>query len=112
MTYSNYVLPACIPNDTSSYANKIATATGWGTTSSGGSTSRYLMQVSMPWLTDSVCIQKYPQIFNIDNSVCAGETGGNKDTCQVIKNFFNFFRKDFTKLNKKGRQWRAIGRKD
>jgi len=32
-------------------------------------------------LTDSACIQKYGINAAID--VCAGETGGNKDTCQV-----------------------------
>ena len=58
-------------------------ATGWGTTSFGGSTSRYLMQVAMPILTDASCKQKYPEISNISTGICAGETGGNKDTCQV-----------------------------
>jgi secreted trypsin-like serine protease len=61
------------------------------------------MQVTMPWyfsflrinlieilfkiqkfqnqrLTDAQCIQKYSINSSID--ICAGETGGNKDTCQ------------------------------
>ena len=59
------------------------TATGWGTTSSGGVTSRYLMQVTMPILTDAGCLQKYPGIPDIATAICAGATGGNKDTCQV-----------------------------
>ena len=37
----------------------------------------------MPFLTDSRCKQKYPQAF-ILGEVCAGETGQNKDTCQVF----------------------------
>ena len=76
-------MPACIPSDSSSYAGQPSIATGWGSTRSGGAVTRLLMQVAMPWLTDARCIQKY----NIDptNSVCAGEDGQNKDTCQVGK---------------------------
>ena len=40
------------------------------------------MQVSMPFLTDARCKQKYPDV-NSAIKVCAGETGQNKDTCQV-----------------------------
>jgi len=80
ITYSNYIIPACIPSDSSSYAGLSSIATGWGSTRSGGAVTRLLMQVAMPWLTDARCKQKY----NCDpiNSVCAGETGQNKDTCQ------------------------------
>ena len=39
----------------------------------------------MPWLTDARCKQKYPAIAEIVNSICAGETGDNTDTCQVNK---------------------------
>ncbi len=37
----------------------------------------------MKRLTDTVCIQKYS--INPSLYICAGETGGNKDTCQVDK---------------------------
>ena len=46
--------------------------------------SDFLMQVSMPFLTDARCKEKYPDV-NSAIKVCAGETGQNKDTCQVIK---------------------------
>ena len=36
----------------------------------------------MPWLTDERCKQKYPT-SNPTVHICAGETGGFKDTCQV-----------------------------
>jgi len=36
----------------------------------------------MPFLTDTRCKQKY-SIADIPTMVCAGETGENKDTCQV-----------------------------
>ena len=51
------------------------------------------MQVTMPWLTDANCKQKFPQVDTL-NAVCAGEDGGNKDTCQVRKTmifFDNFY---------------------
>ena len=38
----------------------------------------------MPWLTDERCKQKYPT-SNPTVHICAGETGGFKDTCQVSK---------------------------
>ena len=83
VTYSQYIVPACIPTNSSSIAGMTSIATGWGTTSFGGSTSRFLMQVAMPILTDASCQQKYPEISDVSTGFCAGETGGNKDTCQV-----------------------------
>jgi len=81
ITYSNYIVPACIPSESASFAGLSSIATGWGTTSAGGSVSRYLIQVAMPWLTDARCKQKYPQVDAL-NAICAGETGDYKDTCQ------------------------------
>jgi enterokinase len=81
ITYSNYILPACIPSESASMAGKVSIATGWGTLRAGGSVSRYLMEVAMPFLTDARCVQKYPAV-DVTNAVCAGETGENKDTCQ------------------------------
>ena len=40
------------------------------------------MEVSMPFLNDSRCKQRYPEV-NSQTQVCAGEVGQNKDTCQV-----------------------------
>jgi len=39
-------------------------------------------QVTMPWLSDARCKEKYPTA-NVTVAVCVGETGGNLDTCQV-----------------------------
>ena len=85
VTYTDYIVPACIPSESASYAGLIGIATGWGTTESNGAITRYLMEVPMPWLTDARCKQKYPAIADITNSICAGETGDNTDTCQVNK---------------------------
>jgi len=37
----------------------------------------------MPWLNDTRCLQKYPEV-NTTLEICAGEKGANKDTCQLI----------------------------
>jgi hypothetical protein len=55
-----------------------------------GAVSQYLMQVSMPFLTDLRCSKKYSEI-NAQSQVCAGENGQNKDTCQVIIELLNSF---------------------
>jgi trypsin len=39
------------------------------------------MEVDMPMLSDSACRSKYG-LANTASQICAGETGGNKDTCQ------------------------------
>lgn len=82
--YSDYIVPVCIPVDSSSYANLEAIATGFGLTSENGQTSRYLLQVNLKWLTDEICEKKANTgSANFKNvCICAGETGGNKDTCQ------------------------------
>lgn len=68
-------------------------ATGWGTLRSGGAVSRYLMEVQMPFLTDTRCKQKY-SIADIPTMVCAGETGENKDTCQVRQKYIHVWFKN------------------
>ena len=52
-----------------------------------GAVSQFLMQVSMPFLTDARCLSRYSEV-NTQSQVCAGEIGQNKDTCQVINNLF------------------------
>ncbi len=78
----------------------IGIATGWGTTESNGAVTRYLMEVPMPWLTDARCKQKYPAIAEIVNSICAGETGDNTDTCQVNSTYKIL--KEYMVLNTEG----------
>lgn len=121
VTFSKYIVPACIPTvadvDYSGAASwstgnpdrfrfinfkKIAYSKeqntinwcklGWGTTSSGGSLARVLLEVVLPVLTDAACYTKY-RVPDKRTGFCAGETGANMDTCQVrsqIRNVFNF----------------------
>ena len=46
ITYSNYILPVCIPSESTSMVDKVSIATGWGSLRAGGAISRYLMEVT------------------------------------------------------------------
>jgi secreted trypsin-like serine protease len=58
----------------------LATVTGWGTTSEGGSTSSVLMKVTLPLISNASCSGSYSSIT--DNMLCAGYPQGGKDSCQ------------------------------
>jgi hypothetical protein len=64
--------------------NENAWATGWGTTSSGGSRSDTLREVNIDRIADSSCSasSSYGGYFHPETMVCAGEMAGGQDTCQ------------------------------
>ncbi len=76
------IVPVCLPNGQVDYTNRDSWGTGWGTLFSGGSVSRYLQEVKMPFLSDARCKQKFGSAADISVHVCAGENGEGKDTCQ------------------------------
>jgi trypsin len=53
---------------------------GWGTTSSSGSTSSVLMEVSIGYVTNAVCQAAYGAGEITDTMMCAASAG--KDSCQ------------------------------
>jgi len=57
---------------------------GWGTTSSGGTTSSNLLKVSVDVQFPSTCRANtdYDPSEITDNMICAGVMGGGKDSCQ------------------------------
>jgi hypothetical protein len=59
-------------------------ATGWGTTSSGGSRSDTLREVNIDRIADPTCgaSTSYGSLFHSETMVCAGEMAGGQDTCQ------------------------------
>ena len=57
----------------------LATATGWGTTSTTGPNAMILQEVSVPIITNSVCRHALGGIT--DNMICAGYDTGGMDTC-------------------------------
>ena len=55
---------------------------GWGATSEGGSTSRYLLKAQVPFVSDSVCGSSYGRQLVASDMLCAGPLAGGTDTCQ------------------------------
>ncbi len=71
------------PSDTDVYAEgATARILGWGTTSSGGSSSNQLRTATVPLVSDSDCSSSYGSDFIKSDMVCAGYTSGGVDTCQ------------------------------
>ncbi|MEU9734122.1 serine protease [Streptomyces sp. NPDC048002] len=63
-------------------AGTTARIIGWGTTSSGGSSSNQLRTATVPMVSDSSCGGSYGSDFVQSDMVCAGYTSGGVDTCQ------------------------------
>ncbi|MFK7803142.1 MAG: trypsin-like serine protease [Anaerolineae bacterium] len=59
----------------------LATVTGWGATSQGGSVASILQEVSVPVVTNQVCNAAYNGSITA-NMICAGFQQGGKDSCQ------------------------------
>lgn len=57
------------------------TTAGWGTTSEGGSLSKILLKVDVPFVNQTKCSQAYPNQIT-ENMICAGFDEGGKDSCQ------------------------------
>ncbi|CAF4331042.1 unnamed protein product, partial [Adineta steineri] len=84
-----YVSQICLPSVNSSIlsttewpaANTTVVAVGWGTLSEGGSLPTTLQQVTLQTVSrqDSTCS---PLITDWHVQLCAGVSGGGKDTCQ------------------------------
>ncbi|MFI6012215.1 S1 family peptidase [Streptomyces sp. NPDC051243] len=70
-------------SDTGVYAaGTTARIVGWGTTSSGGSSSNQLRTATVPIVSNSSCASSYGSDFIASDMVCAGYTSGGVDTCQ------------------------------
>merc|ERR1712223_2116436 len=82
---NNDVQPACLPSD--DYLPATATearcfTSGWGTLSSGGSSTNNLQYVRVPAITNAQCNSAYGGSIT-DAMICAGYPGvGGKDACQ------------------------------
>jgi len=81
VTFSSRVLPACLPDPSKSYDNVVATVTGWGTLSSGGSQPSTLQEVDVSTMTNGQCHRTVYSTSDIStNMMCASSPG--KDSCQ------------------------------
>jgi len=77
-----YAIPVCVPDGSEDWQNEYCVATGWGTLFSGGSVSRYLMEVEMLYLNDTRCKQRFGASVDTTMQCCGGEVGEGFDTCQ------------------------------
>jgi len=82
VAFTREISTACLPSSSSNnYDNVQATASGWGTTSSGGSLSSTLREVTLDTMTNSQCTSNNYAWYQItSNMICAGRAG--KDSCQ------------------------------
>jgi len=81
LVFNENVQPIAIPEEGFS-ATGDAVVSGWGTTSSGGSSSPQLRKVSVPIVTDEECREAYGEDQIFDSMICAGLPQGGKDSCQ------------------------------
>jgi len=83
LSFSDRVSPICLPSASTNYDNKVATVTGWGTLSSGGSQPNILQKVDVNTMTNAKCSGSDTAYSPSDITsfmICAAETG--KDSCQ------------------------------
>jgi secreted trypsin-like serine protease len=82
ITYTNHICSVCIPSNCDDHlvSGKPVIAIGWGTTSSGGSISQQLLQVTVPTVSIAQCNQAYGAGAVDSTMLCAGV--GGKDSCQ------------------------------
>ena len=81
-----HIRPICLPTDTSqTFAGVEAIKTGWGRTSSGGSSSTTLLEVTVKVLSNEKCKRHYrPNQDKITTKMlCEHSSGGGKASCQV-----------------------------
>jgi len=81
ITFTNSISPVCLPfnyaND--EFSGTTVTASGWGTTTQGGSVSNVLKEVDLPVLTTAQCSEYYRGQLT-ERMICTYLPG--KDTCQ------------------------------
>lgn len=80
VTYSDYIVPACIPTTASDNGGETGIASGWGRVSGSGPVSPILLEVKLPILDRNRCKSQWSQV-NLDLEFCAGVRGGRVDVC-------------------------------
>lgn len=83
VTFSDTVMPVCMPDTGKNYDNVPATVTGWGTRSSGGSQPNVLYEVDVDTQSNAQCTSSATAYSSRDitsNMICASNPG--KDSCQ------------------------------
>ena len=81
---NNYTQIACLPQKCLEFPRPYtdAYAVGWGTTSSGASSTPNILRNVKLTVYDGPSCNKVNDVFNWNGQICAGEIAGGKDTCQ------------------------------
>lgn len=82
ITFTSQISPICLPLSRVASINDILTVTGWGATSSGGSTSSKLLQTAVTVNQDSTCTQQFGIASLTSSQLCAGQFDPAHDSCQ------------------------------
>ena len=85
VTFSNTIMPICLPDSNTNYDSRVSTVVGWGTISSGSSSSPNTpYEVDVSTITNTACTTN--TLYNpgeiTGNMICAREAG--KDSCQGL----------------------------
>jgi len=81
--FNDGVQPICLPSPTQRWGESTNyLVTGWGTTTEGGYSSKVLMQVVVPYITQKTCKAKLGNSNVHCAVICAGYAEGGKDSCQ------------------------------
>ena len=84
VTFSNTIMPVCLPSTGTNYDSRVATTAGWGTFQAGGSTTPKIpYEVDVDTMTNTACGGSnflYQPSDLSSNMICAGRDG--KDACQ------------------------------
>ncbi|XP_025084188.1 transmembrane protease serine 9-like [Pomacea canaliculata] len=76
------VRSACLPEAGEKFDGMVCTVTGWGSTHEDGDAVRFLREVDVPILSNSLCSYYLGPDSIVDHNICAGYTQGGKDSCQ------------------------------
>ncbi|KAL3886431.1 hypothetical protein ACJMK2_026423 [Sinanodonta woodiana] len=71
----------CLPQAQESFDHLVCTVTGWGAIREDGPDARYMMEVDIPIISNSMCSYYNDGGIHTSN-ICAGYTAGGKDSCQ------------------------------
>ena len=86
LRFRKHILPVCLPEGNSSYANKWATVTGWGRLYEDGPLPDIIRHVKMPIITNRKCEQMYDEAGYVEAVpyifICAGLAKGGRDSCE------------------------------
>jgi len=81
--FNDAIQPICLPSPTQRWGKSTNyLVTGWGTTRESGSSSKVLMQVIVPYITQKTCKSLLGSSSVHCAVICAGYLEGGKDSCQ------------------------------